>query len=211
MAIKITNATFLAEACNCYLVTETETGKHLLVDVGGFSKRMELALKQIGVEKVDYILLTHGHYDHIMGVKAAKEAFGGEVVIHALDESYLHNGMLSLASLRGFKKEDYPDADIIVNDGDVLSFGNEKIEVIHTPGHTPGCVCYKIGDVIFSGDTLFKLCVGRTDLPGGNTETLLSSLKKLKELDGDYEIYPGHEAASTLNYERQYNPYMKNV
>ncbi len=206
--IKVRRVLSAFESSNCYLVTETASGLHLIVDVGEFSSGIEKELRDAGVEKLDYILLTHGHYDHIMGVKAMKETFGGKVVIHEQDNAYLGNGMLSLAYLRGYDSEDYPEADIIVNDETVLPFGNEEIRVIHTPGHTPGSVCYEIGEILFSGDTLFKNCVGRADLPGGNAKTLIKSLLKLKGLNSDYTVYPGHEGETTLRGEKQNNPYM---
>ncbi len=206
--IKVRKVLSAFESSNCYLVTETSSNLNLLVDVGEFSLRIEKELRDMGVESLEYILLTHGHYDHIMGVKATKEAFGGKVVIHEQDNAYLGNGMLSLAALRGYKSEDYPEADITVNDETVLTFGNEEIRVIHTPGHTPGSVCYEIGEILFTGDTLFKNCVGRADLPGGNAKTLIKSLLKLKGLNSDYIVYPGHEDETTLRGEKQNNPYM---
>lgn len=196
------------ESSNCYLVKETNTGLYLLVDVGEFSPKIEKELRDKGVEKLEYILLTHGHYDHIMGVKAMKEVFGGKIVIHEADNAYLGNGMLSLAFFRGYYEEDFPEADMIVTDETVLPFGDEKIGVIHTPGHTPGSVCYEIADFLFTGDTLFKSCIGRADLPGGDAKTLIKSLFKLKAIERDYIVCPGHEASSTLNDEKRDNPYM---
>lgn len=196
------------ESSNCYLVKETNTGLYLLVDAGEFSSEIEKELRDKGVEKLEYILLTHGHYDHIMGVKALEEVFGGKVVIHEDDNPYLGNGMLSLAFFRGYNEEDYPEADMLVTDETVLPFGDEKIRVIHTPGHTPGSICYEIGDILFTGDTLFKNCVGRADLPGGDAKTLIKSLFKLKNIARDYIVCPGHEGDTTLNDEKRNNPYM---
>ncbi len=208
--LKITNLTFPCFAANCYLVTDEATGESLLIDPGSYGDRQRDFIKAQGIENLKYILLTHGHYDHILGVAKFREAVGGEIVIHEKDEEKLSSKAKSLFILGGIGRKFTPvDADIKVNDGDRLPFGEYEIEVIHTPGHTKGSVCYKIGDCLFTGDTLFRGTIGRTDFPDSDENEMLSSLKKLYAIDGDFKVYPGHEGTSTLSYEKQTNPYMK--
>ena len=192
---------------NCYIVTDEESKEAFVVDPGVYNKRFEAALRAAGVEKLRYILLTHGHFDHISGVKALKEDFGGDVVIHREDAGCLYDKSKSLASKFFFPQHDVT-ADVLVDDGQRLPFGEGEIEVIHTPGHTKGSVCYTIEDIMLSGDTLFKSSIGRTDFPGGSFEEIKISLKKLAALEKNYTVYPGHDVSTTLEREKKYNPYV---
>ncbi len=208
--LKITVLTFPCFSANCYLVKDEETGEALLIDPGSYGERQKEYIKAQGIENLKYILLTHGHFDHMIGVERFRNAFGGEVVIHQADADKISSAVGSLYSR--FEREipfASATADIKVKDGDKLSFGGGEIEVIHTPGHTKGGVCYKIGDVLFTGDTLFKDSIGRTDFPDSDGNEMLSSLKKLSAIEGDYKVYPGHESATTLDFERKYNRYLK--
>lgn len=160
-------------------------------------------------EKEIYILATHRHFDHVAGIPAVKDYGGGKTVISAADEC----GLLSTADSMGERFHiSYPTApaDILVNDGDILRAGELEIKVLCTPGHTVGSVCFIIDDVIFSGDTLFRLSVGRTDFPTGDFAAMQHSLQKLFSLDGDYTVYPGHGESTTLRFEEQNNPYYRN-
>ena len=207
--LKVTTLTFPCFSANCYLVTDEETGESLLIDPGSYGERQRDFIKAQGVEKLKYILLTHGHFDHMIGVERFRNAFSGEVVVHENDSDKLSSAVGSLYSR--FEREipfASATADIKVKDGDSLPFGKYEIEVIHTPGHTKGCVCYKIGDCLFTGDTLFRGSIGRTDFPDSDEGEMLSSLKKLNAIEGDYKVYPGHEGTSTLSYEKQTNRYM---
>lgn len=188
---------------NTYIVTDEETGEALVVDP---SLPEEKLIEKLECKSVKYILLTHGHYDHIGGVNFVKEKTGAKVVIHKEDEE-----MLCDPNKNYSQNVEHIYADILVEDGTELVFGNTKITVLHTPGHTKGGVCYIFNDdrVMFSGDTLFRLTAGRTDLYGGDARTELMSLAKISELDGDYKVYPGHDASTTLDFERQYNRYMR--
>lgn len=190
---------------NCYLVFDEEKNA-FVVDPGEYNEALENMLKENKIEKLSYILLTHGHYDHILGTKKLLENFGGKIVIHEEDEVCLSDKRYRRSS--PFASGEAADkADILVKDGDKLAFGEKEITVIHTPGHTKGGVCYLLSDMLFSGDTLFKGTIGRSDFLGGDYRTLLSSVGKLTELDGDYNVYPGHEAFTTLEKERKSNPY----
>ncbi len=158
-----------------------------------------------------HILLTHGHFDHIMGVAKIKEKYGAKVYIHNADASALSGGDGSLAYMAGASIEGC-EVDKKLKGGDSFTAAGLEFTVLHTPGHTPGGACFVIERerVIFSGDTLFRLSVGRTDLPGGNGMQLYESIAyRLFTLKGDYRVLPGHEDETTLEYERRFNPFMK--
>jgi glyoxylase-like metal-dependent hydrolase (beta-lactamase superfamily II) len=210
MSLKLTTFFPSMAYANCYILKDEASGEALVVDPGVDNNRLEALLKQEGITALKYILLTHGHFDHIGAVQSLKHFFGGDVVIHTGDAICLCDSDASLASGFGLEQNDV-QADIVIDDGDVLTLGENKIRVLHTPGHTKGSVCYIVEDMIFSGDTLFKGTVGRTDFPGGSYEEIIASLSKLASLEGDYKVYPGHEALTTLEREKHYNPYMKGL
>ncbi len=188
---------------NTYIVTDEATGETAVVDP---SLPEEKLIEKLEGKLVKYILITHGHFDHIGGVNFVKAKTGAKVVVHKEDEEMLCD------TKKNCGDDDTPIyADILVEDGTELMLGNAKITVLHTPGHTKGGVCYIFNEdrTMFSGDTLFRLTAGRTDLYGGDARTELMSLAKIAELDGDYKVYPGHDHSTTLDFERQYNRYMR--
>lgn len=190
---------------NCYLLTDEKSGKSALIDCTEASDKM---LDFIGDAKLEYILLTHGHFDHIGGVAEIKDKYGAKVVIGKPDEGMLSSGKRSLAAFSFIQQND-TKADITVSDGDEITLGETVITVMATPGHTKGGVCYIADDVIFTGDTLFCCDCGRTDFPGGSFDEIKKSLKRLASLEKNYTVYPGHEEFSTLSFEKQNNPYMR--
>lgn len=203
--MKVISEKFGSMDNNCSLIIDEKTNQSALVDCNEFSQKM---IDMIGDTDLKYILLTHGHFDHIIGVKSVKEKYGAQVVISKEDEPMLNSSKLSLAVFCNAPQNNV-DADIIVKDGDEITFGETKIKVMATPGHTSGSVCYIAENCIFSGDTLFYCSCGRTDFPSGSPEQMMSSLQKLKALDGDYKVYTGHNNLTTLDFERKNNPYMK--
>lgn len=203
--MKVISEKFGSMDNNCCLIIDEKTNQSALVDCNEFSQKM---IDMIGDTDLKYILLTHGHFDHIIGVKSVKEKYGAQVVISKEDEPMLNSSKLSLAVFCNAPQNNV-DADIIVKDGDEITLGETKIKVMATPGHTSGSVCYIAENCIFSGDTLFYCSCGRTDFPSGSPEQMMSSLQKLKALDGDYKVYTGHNNLTTLDFERKNNPYMK--
>lgn len=203
--MKVISEKFGSMDNNCSLIIDEKTNQSALVDCNEFSQKM---IDMIGDTELKYILLTHGHFDHIIGVKSVKEKYGAQVVISKEDEPMLNSSKLSLAVFCNAPQNNV-DADIIVKDGDEITLGEIKIKVMATPGHTSGSVCYIAENCIFSGDTLFYCSCGRTDFPSGSPEQMMSSLQKLKALDGDYKVYTGHNNLTTLDFERKNNPYMK--
>lgn len=195
---------------NCYLLVDEKTGEGAVVDPAWYGDALK---KAIGDTKIKYILLTHGHFDHIFGVHGLREASGAKVVIHEKDAGHLLDPKKSLAE-GNFTETQIPvEADMFVKDGDILTLGDEEIKVMHTPGHTMGSVCYICENdrVIFSGDTLFCMTAGRTDFPDGSDEMMIASLKRLIALEGDYVVYPGHNRMTTLESERKRNWYIRRM
>lgn len=184
---------------NCYLIREAQSKTCVVVDPGGHPNKVLTYLENNGLT-LEAILLTHGHFDHVGAVKELAETTGCKV--------YLHAGDLTLP-------ENYTAGPLYYthhyDEGDVLELAGLTIRVLHTPGHTEGSVCLVVEDVIISGDTLFCHSCGRTDLPGGDPDAIMKSLARLKAMEGDYRVLPGHNRATTLAVEREYNPFMKKV
>ena len=189
---------------NCYLLLDETTNKSALIDCTVADDRMR---ELIGDTELQYIRLTHGHFDLIGGVRDIKKEYGCKVVISSVDAPMLSSGKASLAAFCGAEQND-TEPDITVQDGDEIEVGTLKIKVLSTPGHTSGSVCYVVGDALFSGDTLFYCSCGRTDFPTGSSDDMIKSLKKLASLDGNYKVYTGHNQLSDLDFERKNNPYM---
>ena len=194
---------------NCYLLVSSD-GAAAVVDPGVCAPEL-LALireKTTGVQK---ILLTHGHADHISGARELRKLTGAEICIHRLDDAFT-DSELNMAADCGYAFAPFK-ADRLLEDGDCVTFGRETLRVLHTPGHTPGGVCYlhEQDRVLFSGDTLFCLTAGRTDFPHGSHSDLMRSLQTLRDLPGDWAVYPGHERATRLENERRRNLYMRRL
>lgn len=182
---------------NCYILEDEDTKKAAVIDPGGDAERIQAALEQGGLS-LEYILLTHGHYDHTTGVPGLHEAYPeAKIYIHQSDANGAGTNLFPLAS--------QVDDLLLYDEGDELTLGSLTIHVMHTPGHSPGCVVLRVQDVLFCGDTLFCGSMGRTDLPGGNYKQIMASLKRLYELEGDFHVCPGHDRISTLEQERQSN------
>lgn len=196
---------------NCYIFYDENTMEGAVVDPGDNGPVIVNAAKEHGV-KITWVLLTHGHFDHILGVKDVLRETGAKLAIHEDDLWMLTPEALS-ASLRRFG---LPSAayegikpDILAKEGTQIQVGGLTVTWLHTPGHTPGSSCLRVGDVLFTGDTLFRHECGRCDLEGGDFSLMLKSLKRLHDLPGDMHVLPGHEGASTLEEERRMNPYMR--
>ena len=190
---------------NCYILGCERTKEAVVIDPGGDEADilMELAKHKLTVK---YILNTHGHFDHVGGNKGMKEATGAEILIHSLDAPML-GGASSMGFGMGVKPSPPPDRTI--KDGDIITFGDITLSVIHTPGHTPGGVSFYGNNMIFVGDTLFAGSVGRTDFPGGNFDTLKKSIQhKLFVLADDVVVYPGHMGPTRIGVEKKYNPFV---
>lgn len=185
---------------NCYFLQDEESGLMAIIDPGDDWERIIHQVKKAEGE-VKYILLTHGHYDHTTAVPDLVKALPGvQVYIHQADANGAGSQLFPLAA----QVKDLNNYD----EGDTLSLGSLTIEVLHTPGHSKGSVTLKVGDVLFTGDTLFCGSCGRTDLRGGSYEEIMASLKRLGELEGDFHVCPGHDRTSTLERERKYNPFL---
>ena len=184
---------------NTYIIREESSSTCCVIDPGGHPKKVLDYLAKHGLT-LEAILLTHGHFDHVGAVKDLYEKTLCKVYLHTDDLMLPEN--LTAGPL--FYTHEY-------GEGDVLELAGLTIRVMHTPGHTEGSVCLLVDDVIFAGDTLFCHSCGRTDLPGGSPEALTASLARLKALEGDYRVMPGHNRATTLAIEREYNPFLKNL
>lgn len=189
---------------NIYLVADEKSGEAVLIDATQDLPEIQKAVKDLGV-KVKYILLTHGHFDHIFGLNSLKKSLNAPAVI-CKDDLVISDNINEFTRLFGLPDSVPPKYDMYIKDGDEILLGSYKIKVIHTPGHTEGGVCYLVDGKLFSGDTLFRGSVGRTDLFGGNFGKLSDSIKnKLFKLDDKTEVFPGHGDMTTIGFEKKYN------
>lgn len=201
------------DMANMFIAVDEETNEAAIVDLGCYLANMKRAIGESGAD-VKYLLMTHGHFDHILGVPHAKKEMDAKSVIHKDDAVCLSDRELNLLNPFGVRADYIPSQpDITVSDGDTVNIGNSVLHVMHTPGHSAGSVCYINYEdrIIFSGDTLFYSTVGRTDTPGACPEKMDESLKKLIDLDGDFTVFTGHGPATTLSHERVRNIYIRRM
>ena len=193
---------------NCFIVGCETTKEAAVVDPGDEADRilMELAKSDL---KVKYLINTHGHFDHVGANKRMKEVTGAQLAIHPDDEPMLEQ-LSQSATMFGLNAENSPPADILLKDGDTISFGEITFDIIHTPGHSKGGVCLYTKGHLFAGDTLFAGSIGRTDLQGGDYDALISSIKnRLLPLDEETIVYTGHGPETTIGNEKRMNPFLR--
>ncbi len=196
---------------NCYIVWDKDTNRGAVVDPGGDLEKIRGAVDAAGCS-VEWVLLTHGHFDHVFYAQDVSRLYSAKIAIHPADAA-LMNDTLDIAECFYDLGEYKPaEPDKLLSDGDVIEIGGLQIRVMHTPGHSPGGVCYDCGTVVFTGDTLFAGSVGRTDFPGGSMQQLVSSIKnKLFVLDDSVIVLPGHGPQSTIGEQKRSNPFVQGV
>jgi glyoxylase-like metal-dependent hydrolase (beta-lactamase superfamily II) len=188
---------------NCYILADEKTKDAVIIDPGGDYSRIQKRIEKLGLKPL-CVINTHGHGDHI----GANEKFDLPIWAHKLDADFLTDPDKNLSGAF-FAHICSPPADRLLEGGEKIKAGSLKLEIIHTPGHTPGGICVKCGKALFTGDTLFYQSIGRTDIPMADTNDLLRSIKtKLMVLDDDIFIYPGHGPESTIGEERRNNPFL---
>lgn len=188
---------------NCYVVADEATKKAIVVDPGDEPDRILDIIKKHGLD-VSAIVCTHGHFDHVGAVAELKKDTGAPVMLHH-DDIAIYDAANTAGSMWGFDVDPQPEPDVWLKDGDTISFGNLTITVMHTPGHSPGCVCLYGHGVLVSGDTLFAGSVGRTDLPGGSFAMLKQSFRRLMALPEETNVFAGHGENSTIGREKREN------
>jgi glyoxylase-like metal-dependent hydrolase (beta-lactamase superfamily II) len=198
--------------CNCTILACGDTKEAVVIDPGGDAPHIKDVLEHYDLS-VRAIIHTHAHLDHIHGTRDVKEAHGGDIVLHR-DDLSLYEGIAMQAMMFGWKTRASLPVDRFCVDGDTLEFGKRKALVIHTPGHTPGSVCFEVLDgrqtLLFAGDTLFRRSIGRTDLPGGNSRQILDSIRtRLYAMAPDTLVVPGHGPNTTIEEEAAQNPFVR--
>lgn len=190
---------------NCYIVYDDSTGNGFIIDPGGDHEKIIKIIEKCSVT-AGFIILTHGHFDHTGGVNTLKSILNIPVYINEKDD-YLISG--DSEKHKFLPLSDKINIDRYIDDKDKIKYGNEVLEVIWTPGHTPGSISISTGGVLFTGDTLFESSIGRTDLPGGSFEQIQSSItQRLFTFPDETFVYPGHGPSTTIEFEKRNNPYV---
>ena len=192
---------------NNYLLIDEKSKDAILIDCTAENKDIEDALQAYGAH-LKYILLTHGHFDHILGVNAFKKKYDCKVLVHEADQALLDN-INTFTEEYGLPPAEVQKIDGHISENKIVTFGDIEVKSLHTPGHTLGSVCFLIDDKLFTGDTLFFETIGRTDLKGGSIIDLKNNIrKKIFTLDDNIEIYPGHGRSSSIGHEKVNNQYL---
>ncbi len=191
---------------NMYMLVDEESKKCAVIDPGGAVDKIFNYINKNSLELV-YVILTHGHGDHIGAVNTIRAKTSAKVVAHKDEKELLSDNRKNLSYSMHCGPQEL-DADIYVSDKEKLELGNLKLSFIHTPGHTKGGMCIRVNDDMFTGDTLFAGSIGRTDFFGGDYKQLQKSLKKLAKYEDNVKVHPGHGPSSTLGQEKRSNPYM---
>lgn len=194
---------------NAYILYDESSKDAAVIDPGGSVREIENFLDKKSLE-LKYILLTHGHVDHISGVDELLKKHDVPTVISSNEKKLLQDSTLNLTSRYGLNSPKINNLQE-VKDGDAITLGNEILKFIETPGHTRGSMCIFTDNKLFSGDTLFQGSIGRTDLPTGSFDMMNTSLKKLSKLDDTLEVYPGHGQPTTIGIEKRTNPFMQGL
>lgn len=194
--------------CNCYVVGDRETKQAIVIDPGDDADGIAESLMQRGLT-VTAIVATHAHFDHIVAAERLRELTGAPFLLHPEDKPLLPWMQESGRLFLGVDLPAPPEVDTDANEGDKIKAGDVELEVVHTPGHSPGSISLVSGGAVFSGDTLFAGSIGRTDLPGGETQALLDAVRdKLFTLNDAMPVYPGHGPMTTLGEEKESNPFV---
>ena len=192
---------------NTYLIADKNTREAAVIDPGGEIDELMVFIKENFID-IKYIILTHGHGDHIGCVPQLKELTNATIIANTEEKELLLDKKKNLSSSMKCGATEF-EADKYVNDGDSLKLGSLKLKFIHTPGHTKGGMCIRVENHMFTGDTLFAGSMGRTDLYGGDNNQMKKSLNKLKKYEDDIIVYPGHGPNTTMGIEKTTNPYLR--
>ena len=192
---------------NNYLIVDEKTKEAALIDCSSIDERIDEEIEKQGAN-LKYILLTHGHFDHIAGIRPNRFKNNPQIVKHKADSDWLNNANQYLPMF-GMPEITIPKVDVFVDDGDTIQLGSLEIKVLHTPGHTQGGVCYLVDGNLFSGDTIFREAVGRCDLEGGNFNQIVESIEnKIFTLPPETLIYPGHGNITSVEWEKEHNRFL---
>lgn len=180
---------------NTYIIGDKDEAA--VIDVGNRADEIFEEAVSHGGMRIKYIILTHGHFDHMMYLDELQRKTNAKVVVHEADADAFQSASRNVSDLFGMPRT-FPQPDLLVREGDVLQVGDLQLKVLHTPGHTPGGICLLCENLLFTGDTLFDGDFGRTDLPFGNSKGLRNSIERLFQLPGDFMVYPGHDSSNRL-------------
>lgn len=195
---------------NCYIIGDADSKDGIVIDPGDEAERILRRVAALGL-RVDKIVNTHAHVDHVCAVQAVKEALGARFYLHPAETIHLPH-LLESAAMFGIDSARIPVVDAALNDGDVIRFGRHQLKVVHTPGHTPGHCILITGEDVFCGDLIFAGSIGRTDFPGGDYPTIVESLESaIMTLPDQTRLHPGHGPTTTIAVEKEYNPFLRGL